>query len=125
VPVLASKALLADCVAEEATAADAVMGSSLHGMQEFCSVLGQVAVPLQVSMVQPSPSSVQDAPDAATTSVGQAMLLPLQVSAKSQPPATAERHTVPAASLPSAGQVVTDPLQVSTASQLSAAPRHT
>ncbi|PYP65729.1 MAG: hypothetical protein DMD36_18770, partial [Gemmatimonadetes bacterium] len=45
------------------------------------------------------------------------LLVPLQVSAMSQPPATAARHTVPAGCTASAGQVVDVPVQVSAMSQ--------
>src|SRR5437016_10893447 len=52
-------------------------------------------VPLHTSVVQGSPSSVQAVPLGWKTSVGQVVLVPVQVSATSHSPATA-RHSAPA-----------------------------
>src|SRR5438445_114447 len=85
----------------------------------------QVAlVPLHTSVVQTLPSSVQVVPLALKTSVGQAVLVPVQLSARSHSPAAA-RHTVPAALIASAGQVALDPVQLSAASHTSTAARQT
>src|SRR6266404_5447814 len=57
----------------------------------------QVALaPLHTSVVHTLPSSVQVVPLALKTSVGQAVLVPVQLSARSHSPAAA-RHAVPAA----------------------------
>src|SRR5439155_4677070 len=60
-----------------------------------CLLSGLPTVPLQVSVVQGLPSSVQAVPVALTTLVGQVVLVPVQVSAVSHS-LTAARHTVPA-----------------------------
>src|SRR2546430_3359528 len=65
-------------------------------------------VPLHTSVVHTFPSSVQVVPLALRTSVGQAVLVPVQVSATSPSPAAA-RQTVPAASMASAGHARLDP----------------
>src|SRR5436309_3515138 len=52
-------------------------------------------VPLQMSRVQALPSSVHAVPFALRVSVGQVVLVPVQLSATSHSPA-AERHTAPA-----------------------------
>src|SRR2546425_9171379 len=71
-------------------------------------------VPLHTSMVHTLPSSVQVVPLALKTSVGQAVLLPVQVSATSHS-AAAARQTVPAALTASAGQLALVPVQFSAA----------
>src|SRR6266446_344459 len=71
--------------------------------------------PLHTSVVHTLPSSVHGVPLALKTSVGQAVLVPVQVSARSHSPAAA-RHTVPAALIALAGQVALDPVQLSAAS---------
>src|SRR5438093_2401246 len=81
-------------------------------------------VPLHTSVVQALPSSVQVVPLALKTSVGQAVVTPPQVSAKSHSPAAA-RHTVPADLIASAGQVALVPVQFSAASHRSTAARQT
>src|SRR3989442_1301711 len=80
--------------------------------------------PLHTSLVQTLPSSVQVVPLALKPSVGQAVLVPVQLSARSHSPAAA-RHTVPAALIASAGQVALDPVQLSAASHTSTAARQT
>src|SRR5205823_2572276 len=60
-----------------------------------CVQAGESRVPLQVSVVQGLPSSVQADPAALTASAGQVVLVPVQVSARSHS-LTAARHTVPA-----------------------------
>src|SRR5438445_71834 len=76
----------------------------------------QVAlVPLHTSVVHALPSSVQVVPLAFKRSVGQAVVTPSQVSAKSHSPAAA-RHTVPAVLMASTRQAVLVPVQVSAAS---------
>src|SRR5256885_12039736 len=52
-------------------------------------------VPLHTSVVQGSPSSVQAVPLGWNASVGQVVLVPVQLSATSHSPATA-RHSAPA-----------------------------
>jgi hypothetical protein len=64
-----------------------------QGKHVFWIVRGHSAVPSQVSNVQGSLSLVQAAPELATISVGHELLLPSQVSAKSQPPGSAGRHS--------------------------------
>src|SRR5207249_6901705 len=81
-------------------------------------------VPLHMSVVQALPSSVQVVPLALKTSVGQAVVTPPQVSARSHSPAAA-RHTVPADLMASAGQVALVPVQFSAASHRSTAARQT
>src|SRR5207249_6931541 len=81
-------------------------------------------VPLHTSVVHTLPSSVQVVPLALRASVGQAVLVPVQLSATSHSPAAA-RHTVPAGLMASAGQVVLVPVQVSVVSHRSTAARHT
>src|SRR3989475_7815006 len=81
-------------------------------------------VPLHTSVVHTLPSSVQVVPLALRTSVGQAVLVPVQVSARSHSPAAA-RQTVPAALMASAGEAALDPLQFSAASHRSTAARQT
>src|SRR5207249_11041743 len=81
-------------------------------------------VPLHTSVVQALPSSVQVVALAFKTSVGQAVVTPSQVSARSHSP-TATRQTVPADLMASAGHVVLVPVQVSAASHRSTAARHT
>src|SRR6266481_169849 len=81
-------------------------------------------VPLHTSVLQTLPSSVQVVPLALKTSVGQAVLVPVQLSARSHSPAAA-RHTVPAALRASAGQVALVPVQFSAASHRSTAARQT
>src|SRR5947209_6997948 len=67
-----------------------------HTTPAFPAGCVQVAlVPLHTSAVQGSPSSVQAVPLGLKASVGQAVLEPSQVSARSHSPAAA-RHTVPA-----------------------------
>ena len=61
----------------------------------------------------------QTVPRAAKSSAGQVTLVPLQVSATSQIPAS-WRQTVPAGASPSAGQAALVPLQVSATSQMPA-----
>src|SRR5207249_7304507 len=56
---------------------------------------GLPRVPLQMSVVQGLPSSVQAAPAGLTASAGQVVLAPVQVSARSHS-LTVARHTVPA-----------------------------
>src|SRR5439155_171348 len=92
-----------------------------------CVQRGLLTVPLQVSVVQGLPSSVQAVPAALTASVGQVVLVPVQVSAASHS-LTAARQTVPA--LPSAcvqAGVLAVPLHVSVVqglpSSVQAAPR--
>src|SRR5213078_4522105 len=80
--------------------------------------------PLHTSVVHTLPSSVQVVPLALKTSVGQAVLVPVQLSATSHSPAAA-RQTVPAALSASAGQVALVPLQFSAASHRSTAARQT
>src|SRR5207245_9721602 len=80
--------------------------------------------PLHTSVVHTFPSSVQVVPLALRTSVGQAVLVPVQVSATSHSPAAA-RQTVPAALMASAGQAALDPVQFSAASHRSTAARQT
>src|SRR5437667_447228 len=80
--------------------------------------------PSHTSLVQALPSSVQVVPLALKTSVGQAVLVPVQLSARSHSPAAA-RQTVPAALSASAGQVALVPLQFSAASHRSTAARQT
>src|SRR5205823_14517077 len=60
-----------------------------------CVQRGAPAVPLQVSVVQGLPSSVQAVPAALTASAGQVVLVPVQVSALSHS-LTAARQTEPA-----------------------------
>src|SRR5204863_4731209 len=60
-----------------------------------CVQAGESRVPLQVSVVQGLPSSVQADPAALTASAGQVVLAPVQVSARSHS-LTVARHTVPA-----------------------------
>src|SRR5258705_477314 len=81
-------------------------------------------VPLHTSMVHTLPSSVQVVPLALKTSVGQAVLAPVQVSAKSHS-AAAARQTVPAALRTSAGQLALVPVQFSAVSHTSTAARQT
>src|SRR3989441_530400 len=81
-------------------------------------------VPLHTSMVHTLPSSVQVVPLALKTSVGQAVLVPVQVSATSHS-AAAARQTVPAALMTSAGQLAPVPVQFSAASHTSTAARQT
>src|SRR5437899_2877884 len=81
-------------------------------------------VPLHTSMVHTLPSSVQVVPLAFKTSVGQAVVTPSQVSARSHSPAAA-RQTVPAVLIASTGQAVLVPVQVSATSHPPAAARHT
>src|SRR5437879_6094263 len=81
-------------------------------------------VPLHTSVVHTLPSSVQVVPLALKTSAGQAVLVPVQVSARSHSPAAA-RQTVPAALSASAGQVALVPVQFSAASHTSTAARQT
>src|SRR5437667_437260 len=80
--------------------------------------------PLHTSVVHTLPLSVQVVPLALKTSVGQAVLVPVQLSARSHSPAAA-RHTVPAGLIASAGQVALDPVQLSAASHTSTAARQT
>src|SRR5438094_371848 len=80
--------------------------------------------PLHTSVVQTLPSSVQVVSLALKPSVGQAVLVPVQLSARSHSPAAA-RHTVPAALIASAGQVALDPVQLSGAAHTSTAARQT
>src|SRR5213078_796235 len=61
-----------------------------------CVHAGAPAVPLHTSVVQTLASSVQAVPAGCTASAGQAVLVPVQVSATSQASAAA-RHSVPAA----------------------------
>src|SRR5437867_8909859 len=56
---------------------------------------GLLTVPLHVSVVQTLPSSVQAVPAALTTLVGQVVLVPVHLSARSHA-LTVARHTVPA-----------------------------
>lgn len=79
-------------------------------------------VPLQRSVEQALPSSVQAVPALFTTSAGHVVLLPVQFSARSHS-LVAARQTVLDGSNPSAGQVVDDPVHVSTASQTPTAAR--
>src|SRR5207247_4191842 len=65
-------------------------------------------VPLHTSVVHTSPSSVQVVPLAFKASVGQTVVTPSQVSARSHSPAAA-RQTVPAVLMASAGQAVLVP----------------
>src|SRR5216110_3470212 len=88
-----------------------------------CVHAGAPRVPLHTSVVQTLPSSVQAVPAGLTASAGQAVLVPVQVSARSHS-LTAGRHTVPADAIPSAGQVLLEPVQVSATSQRSPAARH-
>src|SRR6266446_939180 len=81
-------------------------------------------VPLHTSMVHTLPSSVQVVPLALKTSVGQAVLLPVQVSATSHS-AAAARQTVPAALMASAGQLALVPVQFSATSHTPAEARQT
>src|SRR5439155_1656235 len=60
-----------------------------------CVQRGLLTVPLHVSVVQTLPSSVQAVPAALTTLVGQVVLVPVQLSARSHS-LTVARHTVPA-----------------------------
>src|SRR5437762_5214665 len=69
-------------------------------------------------------SSVQVVPLTFKKSVGQAVVTPSQISARSHSPAAA-RQTVPATLMASAGHVVLVPVQVSAASHRSTAARHT
>src|SRR5438876_986814 len=96
-----------------------------HTVPAFPAGCVRVAlVPLHTSMVHTLPSSVQVVPLALKTSVGQAVLAPVQVSAKSHS-AAAARQTVPAALRTSAGQLALVPVQFSTASHTSTAGRQT
>src|SRR5437667_208828 len=81
-------------------------------------------VPLHTSVVHTLPSSVQVVPLALKASVGQAVVTPSQVSARSHSPAAA-RQTVPAALSASAGQAALVPVQFSAASHRSTAARQT
>src|SRR2546426_402971 len=81
-------------------------------------------VPLHTSVVHALPSSVQVVPLALKASVGQAVVTPSQVSARSHS-AAAARHTVPADLMASVGQVALVPVQFSAASQRSTAARQT
>src|SRR5205823_245884 len=60
-----------------------------------CVQAGEPTVPLHTSVVQPLPSSVQAVAAALTPSAGHALLVPVQVSARSHS-LRAARHTVPA-----------------------------
>src|SRR5207247_10930125 len=91
----------------------------------FPAGCGLVAVERwQTSVVQAWRSSVQLVPLAFKASAGQAVLVPVQVSARSHSPAAA-RQTVPAALRASAGQVALVPVQFSAASHRSTAARQT
>src|SRR5207249_1104645 len=93
-------------------------------------------VPLHTSVVQGSPSSVQAVPLGWKASVGQVVLVPVQLSATSHSPAAA-RHSAPAfptgsaegvvplALKASVGQAVVTPSQVSARSHSPAAARQT
>jgi hypothetical protein len=82
--------------------------------------------PLQRSVVQGLPSSVQAVSFALTASAGQLGPLPVQVSARSHSsPAATGRHTVLDGRKPSAGHVVLLPAQLSATSQTPAALRQT
>src|SRR5205814_3349097 len=81
-------------------------------------------VPVHTSVVHALPSSVQVVPLAFKASVGQAVVTPSQVSARSHSPAAA-RQTVPAVLMASAGQAVLVPVQVSAMSHPPTAARHT
>jgi hypothetical protein len=71
----------------------------------------QVSGPLQVRV------SLHGVPSVAVRFSGHMAPVPEQVSAMSQPPIAAGRHTVVLGAKPSAGQVVAVPLQVSATSQ--------
>src|SRR5439155_4154586 len=81
-------------------------------------------VPLQTSLVQGLLSGVQAVPLGWKRLVGQVALDPVQVSAKSHPPA-AVRQTVLLDAKPSAGQLVLTPSQVSAMSHTPTTARQT
>src|SRR2546428_3409501 len=101
------------------------LSAARHTVPAFPAGCAHVAlVPLHTSMVHTLPSSVQVVPLALKTSVGQAVLVPVQVSATSHS-AAAARQTVPAALMTSAGQLAPVPVQFSAASHTSTGARHT
>jgi hypothetical protein len=72
---------------------------------------------VQLSATSQSPAAARQIVVAeASTSAGQALLDPVQLSATSQPPSTASRHIVPAGLRLSAGQSAVTPSQVSATS---------
>src|SRR3989442_1581865 len=137
-----------------ASGGPAVARHTVPALPAGCVQRGLLTVPLHVSVVQTLPSSVQAVPAVLTTLVGQVVLVPVQVSARSHS-LTAARHTVPVLpagcwqtallplqvsvvhTLPSSvqtvpfalrlslGQVVLVPVQVSATSHSPAAARHT
>src|SRR5439155_510134 len=74
-------------------------------------------VPLQVSVVQTLPSSVQAVPDGCFASTGQVALVPVQKSSASHSP-TATRHSTLEDLNASFGHVELDPVHVSARSQV-------
>jgi len=80
--------------------------------------------PLQLSVVQTFPSSVQAVPFVFIVSAGHAAAAPVQFSATSHSPA-ADRHEVVEGANASVGQAVDVPVQVSATSQIPAAARQT
>src|SRR5439155_4222093 len=96
-----------------------------HTAPAFLAGCVHVALePLHTSVVHTLPSSVQVVPLAFKASAGQAVLVPVQLSARSHSPAAA-RQTVPAALGAWAGEVGVVAVQLCGASQRSAAARQT
>src|SRR5437773_925453 len=96
-----------------------------HTAPAFPAGCWQVTLePSHCSRVQGLVSAVQEVPADFLASVGQAVVTPSQVSARSHSPAAA-RQTVPAALMASAGQVALVPVQFSAASHRSTAARQT
>src|SRR5207249_4451828 len=109
----------------QVSAASQGPAAARHTVPAFPAGCVHVAlVPLHTSVVHTLPSSVQVVPLAFKASVGQTVVTPSQVSARSHSPAAA-RQTVPAVLMASAGQVVLVPVQVSAMSHPPAAARHT
>src|SRR5438093_336245 len=109
----------------QVSAASQGPAAARHTVPAFPAGCVQVAlVPWEMSRVQTLPSSVQVVPFAFRASVGQAVVTPSQVSARSHSPAAA-RQTAPASWMASAGQAVLVPVQVSAMSHPPAAARQT